>query len=101
MNSGNVFLLDNRNTEYIARADVQSKTVKQPIAYGSDKKEYVMNGDNLSVTIKAKTKDNFNIKKKYVFSRSSHLINITQTIQNNSNVGLEWRQFNTLHRCPE
>jgi len=100
-NSENVFLLDNRKTEYIARADLQSKTVKQPTAYLSHKNKYVMNGDTLSVTIRAKTKDKFKIEKKYVFSRSSHLINITQTIENNSNASLEWRQFNTLHRGPE
>tara|TARA_B100001996_G_scaffold375568_1_gene355686 strand:+ start:766 stop:2364 length:1599 start_codon:yes stop_codon:yes gene_type:complete len=100
-NSENVFLLDNRNTEYIARADVQSKTTQQPKTYNSDKKKYIMRGDDLSVVINAKQKGNFSIEKKYMLTKSSHLINVTQTIKNNSNSNLEWRQFNTLHRGPE
>lgn len=99
--SENIFLLNNKNEEYIARVDIQSKTEKQPISYGSNKTEYIMDGDSLNVIIKSKTKNNISVEKKYIFNKSSHLINVEQKIKNNSNSNVEWRQFNTLHRGPE
>mgnify|MGYP001165495724 FL=1 len=99
--SENIFLLNNKSEEYIARVDIQSKTEKKPISYNSNKTEYIMDGDSLNVIIKSKTKNNINIEKKYIFNKSSHLINVEQSIKNNSNSNIEWRQFNTLHRGPE
>jgi len=97
-----VQLLDDSNQAYVARVGLQSKSATQPQNFRSSKKEYLLEDrDNITVEINGETNEGVKITKKYLFERDSHLINISQVVQNTSNAETNWRQYYTLERGDE
>ena len=83
-----VQLLDDSNQAYVARVGLQSKNAAQPQNFRSSKKEYLLGDrDNMTVEISGETDKGVKITKKYFFERNSHLINISQVVEEVLTVG--------------
>tara|TARA_Y100000590_G_scaffold109050_1_gene124333 strand:- start:147445 stop:149109 length:1665 start_codon:yes stop_codon:yes gene_type:complete len=94
-----IILFDVFDDYYIAKVGLQSKETVMPKIYSSKKINYTLgDNDNLKVELVANTDKGFTFIKNYTFSKNSHLIEINQTVVNNSNKSASLRQFNTLER---
>jgi len=97
-----VRLLNNGSEHYIAKAGLQSKNSDQPKNYNAPLKKYnIGESDTLEVILTGKSESSAEITKTYTFSKSGHLINLSQKIKNLSNQDAAWRQYYSLERGDE
>ena len=97
-----VQLLDDSDRSYVAKVGLQSKSAIQPKVYRSLQKEYFLEDkNNMTVEINGETNEGIKITKKYLFEKDSHLINISQVVENSTSTESSWRQYYSLERGDE
>ncbi len=97
-----VQLLDDSDRSYVAKVGLQSKSAIQPKVYRSLQKEYFLEDKNyMTVEINGETNEGIKITKKYLFEKDSHLINISQVVENSTSTESSWRQYYSLERGDE
>jgi len=93
-----VILLNERESGYVAKADVQTPDTKSPNSYKSSQDAYYVESYPYTVTLNGNNSEGVRFEKKYVFNESSHLINVSNTIYNEKADSIQARFYTILQR---
>ena len=93
-----VILLNERESGYVAKADVQMSDTKSPNSYKSSQDAYYVESYPYTVTLNGNNSEGVRFEKKYVFNESSHLINVSNTIFNEKAESIQARFYTILQR---
>ena len=95
----NIQILDTKTKHYIAKVGAQKKNEQTKIRFTSNKTTHDIAGKkNLDVILTGVANDGTKITKTYSFNKHSHLITVTQQIENTTPSVSLWRQFNSIER---
>ena len=100
--AGNIQILDTKTKHYIAKVGAQKKNQQTKIRFTSNKNTHDIAGKkNMDVILSGVASDGTKITKTYSFNKHSHLITVTQQIENTTPSVSLWRQFTSIDRGEE